>query len=131
MTTYQPDPGDGAGDDDLGPEPTEAPGRHDGVMEDPASDGPRETAGLRPLVAADAFESRWSQIQIGFVDRPRSAVQSAGTLVAELMDELARAVEAELAALDSRTSSGEGQSTEDLRVAFQRYRELFDRLAAA
>jgi hypothetical protein len=97
----------------------------------PASDVPSGTAGPQPLVAADDYESRWDRIQIGFVDQPRDAVQSAGTLVAELMDEVTRAVEAQLAAVASRTSADDGPSTEDLRVAFQRYREIFDRLVAA
>jgi hypothetical protein len=117
--------------DELQAEPVGEPsGAHDGAAEDFAPEGASEIARQSALVEADDYESRWSEIQIGFVDEPRGAVQSAGALVADLMDELTRAVDGELTSVASRASSDDSASTEDLRLAFQRYRELFDRLVA-
>jgi hypothetical protein len=75
--------------------------------------------------------SRWKEIQAEFVDEPRSAVQEADALVADLMQRLARMFAAERDQLESRWSSGEGVSTEDLRQGLQRYRSFFERLLAA
>jgi hypothetical protein len=75
--------------------------------------------------------SRWKEIQAQFVDEPRSAVQDADALVADLMQRLARMFAAERNQLESRWTSGEDVSTEDLRQGLQRYRSFFERLLAA
>lgn len=75
--------------------------------------------------------ARWKEIQAQFVDEPRSAVQDADALVADLMQRLARTFAAERAELESRWASGEDVSTEDLRQGLQRYRSFFERLLAA
>src|SRR5256885_2303646 len=62
------------------------------------------------------------EIQAQFVDEPRSAVQDADALVADLMQRLARTFAAERAQLESRWASGEDVSTEDLRQGLRRYR---------
>jgi hypothetical protein len=52
----------------------------------PAPDAGTTTVG--PLLAADdaeAFRARWTDVQTGFVDAPRQAVEQADGLVAELM----------------------------------------------
>jgi hypothetical protein len=54
---------------------------------------------------------RWKEIQAQFVDEPRSAVQDADALVADLMQRLARTFAAERAQLESRWASGEDVST--------------------
>jgi hypothetical protein len=74
---------------------------------------------------------RWKEIQAQFVDEPRSAVQDADALVADLMQRLARTFAAERAQLESRWASGEDVSTEDLRQGLRRYRSFFERLLAA
>jgi hypothetical protein len=85
-----------------------------------------------PLLAdATGYQDRWYEIQTGFVDEPRHAVQSAGELLTEMMDDLTRRLTSELGAFDARRGPGEDVSTEDLRVTFQRYRAFFDRLLAA
>lgn len=83
-----------------------------------------------PFVAADAshYQDRWYEIQTGFVDEPGQAVQSAGELLTELIDDLNRRLTTELDALDARRGASDDVSTEDLRVTFQRYRSFFDRL---
>jgi hypothetical protein len=65
------------------------------------------------------------------VDEPGQAVQSAGELLTELIDDLNRRLTTELEALDARREASDDVSTEDLRVTFQRYRSFFDRLMSA
>ncbi|HKF34001.1 MAG TPA: hypothetical protein VKB37_16700 [Jatrophihabitantaceae bacterium] len=78
-----------------------------------------------------SVRSRWQEIQADFVDEPRSAVQEADKLVADLMQHLAQVFAAERDQLESRWSTGEQVSTEDLRQGLQRYRSFFERLLAA
>lgn len=84
-----------------------------------------------PLLANDEltkFRSSWSSIQTGFVDDPRRSVQDADALVAGLMKRLAETFSNERARLEDEWSKSGNVSTEDLRVALQRYRSFFDRL---
>ncbi len=74
------------------------------------------------------FRSRWSTIQTGFVDEPRRAVEDADNLVASLMKKLAEGFANKRAGLEKQWDRGDNVSTEDLRVALQRYRSFFDRL---
>jgi molecular chaperone GrpE (heat shock protein) len=95
---------------------------------------PADTA--RPVQLFEGHElqsvrSRWQEIQAEFVDEPRSAVQEADKLVADLMQRLAQVFAAERDQLESRWASGEQVSTEDLRQGLQRYRSFFERLLAA
>ena len=95
---------------------------------DDASD---EVAPLLPKDDAEGLMSRWQQIQVRFVDDPRDAVSDADGLVAELIDRLTRGFADERADLEGRWEQGSEVSTEDLRVALQRYRSFFQRLLAA
>jgi hypothetical protein len=74
------------------------------------------------------FRSRWDAIQTSFVDEPRHSVEQADTLVAEVMKRLAETFADERAKLEQQWSQGDDVSTEDLRIALQRYRSFFDRL---
>jgi hypothetical protein len=88
----------------------------------------------RPLLAdeeLDGFRGRWDAVQVGFVDEPRGSVQKADALVAELMQRLAQTVSDERNSLESQWEQGSDVSTEDLRIAMQRYRSFFDRLLKA
>ena len=88
----------------------------------------------RPLLAdeeLDGFRGRWDAVQVGFVDEPRGSVQQADALVAELMQRLAQTFSDERTSLESQWEQGADVSTEDLRVAMQRYRSFFDRLLRA
>ena len=85
----------------------------------------------RPLLEEEAtveVRSRWEKIQGGFVDEPRRAVEEADTLVAELMQQLADSFANERKGLEGQWDRGDEVSTEDLRIALQRYRSFFDRL---
>jgi hypothetical protein len=84
-----------------------------------------------PLLAdedAGGFSSRWSEIQVRFVDEPRGSVQEADGLVAEMIERLDKMFSEERTRLESQWERGDDVSTEDLRIALQRYRSFFTRL---
>ena len=85
-------------------------------------------ASLFPTGEAEGFRSRWVEVQTGFVDEPRNAVEQADGLVAEMMKRLATVFADERARLEEQWSRGDDISTEDLRQALRRYRSFFDRL---
>jgi hypothetical protein len=88
---------------------------------------------LEPLLAADRGERyrvRWSEVQTMFVDEPRRTVEEADRLVAELMQELAAGFSESRTTLEEQWTRGDDVSTEDLRIALQRYRSFFERLLA-
>ena len=105
---------------------------HAGVIADAAArpaavDEDRST----PLFAgneSDDFRHRWTDIQAGFVDEPRKAVENADALVASAIKRLAEIFAQERSTLESQWAQGNDVSTEDLRVALRRYRSFFDRL---
>ena len=74
------------------------------------------------------FRSQWSKLQTGFVDEPRRTVEGADQLVATVMQRLQEGFANERSGLEKQWDSGDNVSTEDLRVALQRYRSFFDRL---
>jgi hypothetical protein len=75
------------------------------------------------------FRARWEAIQQGFVDDPRNAVSDADALVGDLLQRLSETFDNQHQELEGQWADGE-PSTEDLRGAFQRYRDFFDRLLA-
>ena len=74
------------------------------------------------------FRSRWYEIQTEFIDDPRRCVQRADELVAETMTKLSDVFTQEREKLEREWDRGEDVSTENLRIALQRYRSFFDRL---
>jgi hypothetical protein len=74
------------------------------------------------------FRSRWTHVQTGFVDEPRRTVEDADKLVASVMQRLAEGFATERSTLEKQWDQGNDVSTEDFRVALQRYRAFFDRL---
>jgi hypothetical protein len=74
------------------------------------------------------FRAQWSKVQTGFVDEPRLTVEDADKLVAAVMQRLEQGFANERSGLEKQWDSGDDVSTEDLRVALQRYRSFFDRL---
>ncbi|HLY78696.1 MAG TPA: hypothetical protein VKQ70_04940 [Caulobacteraceae bacterium] len=90
-------------------------------------------ADAAPLFASDeaqGLRDRWDAIQAGFVDEPRQAVEQADSLVATAMKRLAEIFADERAGLEGQWDRGDDVSTEDLRLALQRYRSFFGRLLA-
>jgi hypothetical protein len=97
------------------------------TMAKPAS-GPENRSMLFPQDEADRFRGSWSEIQGMFVDSPRQAVERADSLVADAMKRLAATFAQERESLEGQWDRGDEVTTEDLRVALQRYRAFFDRL---
>ena len=99
-----------------------------------AQDGTAGTASTTgPLLAtedAEGFRAHWTDIQTGFVDAPRRAVEQADALVAELMQHLAATFADERGQLERQWDRGDDVPTDHLRDAFQRYRSFFERLLA-
>jgi hypothetical protein len=87
-----------------------------------------ETTALFPENESKDFHQRWTDIQTAFVDEPRRAVERADELVAEVIKRLADSFAEERSRLEGQWGRGDNVSTEDLRVALQRYRAFFDRL---
>ena len=109
--------------------PAGAPAAHSAPDSGPA--GTTSTTG--PLLAtedAEGFRARWTDIQTGFVDAPRRAVEQADALVAELMQHLASTFADERGWLERQWDRGDDIPTDHLRDAFQRYRSFFERLLA-
>ena len=90
-------------------------------------------AGQAPLFPdneASELRSRWDTVQASFVDEPRHAVEQADELVAGAMKRLAESFAQERSNLEAQWDRGDSVSTEELRVALQRYRAFFGRLLA-
>jgi hypothetical protein len=86
---------------------------------------PGSRASLLASIDRDSIRSRFIDIQAGFVDEPRQAVQEAEQFVDELVRRLVDALESERAKLKATIDGG---STEDLRIALRGYRAFVDRL---
>jgi hypothetical protein len=90
-----------------------------------------DEAAMAPLFREqdlNELKNRWSQIQTGFVDEPRRAVEEADGLVASTIGRLAESFADERTHLEGQWARGDDVSTEDLRLALRRYRSFFDRL---
>lgn len=87
-----------------------------------------DAAPLFPTNELDELRNRWTTVQAAFVDEPRRAVEQADGLVASAMKRLAEVFAEERSNLERQWDSGDNVSTEDLRIALQRYRSFFQRL---
>jgi hypothetical protein len=104
------------------PEPGAAAGTP-AATDDPAAAG--TSASLVGSLDADGIRNRFLDIQAGFVDEPRQAVEEAGRFVDELLQQVADVLREQRAQLANVTDEG---STEDLRLALRAYRQFVDRI---
>jgi hypothetical protein len=74
---------------------------------------------------AGGIRNRFLDIQAGFIDEPRQAVEEAGRFVDDLLRQVADALQGQRGQLAGAT---EEASTEDLRLALRAYRQFVDRL---
>jgi hypothetical protein len=77
---------------------------------------------------SEPLRTLWNEIQSKFVDEPRSAVQQADALVADVINKITRMFANEHSSLEAQWKEGKDVSTEDLRKALQHYRSFFNRL---
>jgi hypothetical protein len=87
-----------------------------------------ETSPLFPNDELESLRNQWNAVQGAFVDEPRRAVEQADGLVASAMKRLAEVFANERSNLEQQWDRGDNVSTEDLRIALQRYRSFFHRL---
>jgi hypothetical protein len=105
--------------------------RASGQTSESPQSGPPPDASRPPLLPENEItdlRARWNEIQTGFVDEPRKAVQDADALVAAAMQRLAEIFASERSQLEGQWDRGDDVSTEDLRIALQRYRSFFGRI---
>ena len=116
------------------PETEETHEEEEDRLDSSSSEGSHEIDERRPLFDDDelgTYRSRWDEVQARFVDDPRGTVKDADALVNDVMQRLTETFSNERSSLASQWSEGKDASTEDLRVAMQRYRSFFARLLAA
>ena len=98
------------------------------VMEPVSTDKSQDT-----LLTSDFTQdlrSRWDHVQAAFVDEPREAVKEADALVDQAIQKLSQSFDEARSNLEQQWSRGEEVSTEDLRIALQKYRSFFHKLLA-
>jgi hypothetical protein len=86
------------------------------------------SASLLNREESEQFRTRWNEIQGKFVDEPRSAVEQADELVTEVIELITEMFNNEHRSLEAQWNKGSDVSTEDLRIALQRYRSFFNSL---
>lgn len=98
------------------------------VHEAPNSTNARVSTSLLNREESEQFRTRWNEIQGKFVDEPRSAVEQADGLVFEVIELITEMFNNEHRSLEAQWNKGDDVSTEDLRIALQRYRSFFNSL---
>jgi hypothetical protein len=101
------------------------------VQPAPAPAREREDERIVPLFSNDEgqrLRSRWESLQVAFVDEPKTSVEQADRLVTEAISNLAEGFSTQRHSLEQQWHREGDVSTEDLRVAFRRYRSFFERL---
>jgi hypothetical protein len=91
----------------------------------PAGEAPATPPALLGSLDAGDIRNRFLDIQAGFIDEPRQAVEEAGRFVDDLLRQVADALQGQRGQLAGATDDA---STEDLRLALRAYRQFVDRL---
>jgi hypothetical protein len=103
--------------------PAEAPAAAaPAAAESPAAEAP---ASLLGSLNAAEIRGRFLDIQAGFIDEPRQAVEEAGHFVDDLLRQVAETLQQQRGQLTGATDEA---STEDLRLALRAHRQFVDRL---
>jgi len=99
-----------------------------GVAGAPTAGGEEQHDPLLPQDFVQQLRTKWDEIQAGFVDEPRGAVQRADELVAQAIQRLAQSFADERGRLEDQWGRGDNVNTEELRQALRKYRSFFHRL---
>ena len=91
----------------------------------PATPDDAAPASLLGSLNAGEIRGRFLDIQAGFIDEPRQAVEEAGRFVDDLLRQVAETLQQQRGQLTGATDEA---STEDLRLALRAYRQFVDRL---
>jgi hypothetical protein len=79
---------------------------------------------------AQAFQDRWREVQVGFIDDPQDAVRQGDELATEVMDSLTGTLNTYRRDLDERSHT-EKDDTETQRQALRVYRDFINRMLNA
>jgi hypothetical protein len=112
---------------DLADQEAEAAEARPAAEPPPAQPPPAAPAGPGALLAgidADDVRRRFLDIQAGFVDEPRQAVEEAGRFVEDLVQQVVDALQGQRGRLGAPATG----DTEELRQALRGYRQFVDRL---
>ena len=104
-------------------EPVPAHAQTEAVHGEPVTNGDSLFGGID----LSGLKSRWDDVQAAFVDDPRECVQKADHLVSDVVEQLTSGFAQARSQLEEQWSRGQEASTEELRVALKRYREVFQR----
>jgi hypothetical protein len=99
-----------------------------GSRREPSPVSSEEAERLLPEGEAEELRRTWQNLQARFVEEPRDSVAEADRLVGQVIERIEERFDSERSRLETAWASGEDVSTEDLRIALQRYRDFFDRL---
>jgi hypothetical protein len=105
--------------------PAETPAAETAPTGAPAGEAPATPPALLGSLDTGDIRTRFLDIQAGFIDEPRQAVEEAGRFVDDLLRQVADALQGQRGQLAGATDEA---STEDLRLALRAYREFVDRL---
>jgi|GEM_PF-1352918 len=97
------------------------------IDQTPATTAPTKAGALFDQ-DSDDVRRRWQEVQAGFVDDPREAVERADSLLDEVTSSLRNALETRATELQGRWKNTEKNDTEDLRTALRDYRETLEQL---
>jgi hypothetical protein len=105
--------------------PAETPAAETAPTGAPAGEAPATPPALLGSLDTGDIRNRFLDIQAGFIDEPRQAVEEAGRFVDDLLRQVADALQGQRGQLAGATDEA---STEDLRLALRAYRQFVDRL---
>jgi hypothetical protein len=111
---------------------TDEPTTDEAATDEAATDEPAtpaataQPAALLASLDAESIRNRFLDIQAGFVDEPRQAVEEAGRFIDELVQQVIDALQAQRGQLQAPVA--DDASTEDLRLSLRAYRQFVDRL---
>ena len=111
-----------------------ATGTAEPIVVGPSSVAGEEAEGTELLLPAerrDELRRVWLDVQSSFIDEPQDAVRKADGLVQDVLRSVAEGFESARRDLEGEWQRGEKANTESLRLAFRRYRALFERLLSA
>ena len=89
---------------------------------------PAESSQLLTSGEVEDFRARWQNLQARFVDDPQGSVDGADELISGVVKKIESALADRRASLAPEGNGDAAPSTEDLRIAMQRYHALFDQL---
>src|ERR1022692_3962660 len=99
----------------------------DGAIDSTSPDAAIDSTSPDGAIDSTSPDAQWPEIQAMFVDDPLSSVELAAGLVVDSARALARSIKERQDALLA-VRHGDGAGTEELRLALQQYRALWNRL---